>query len=396
MRTARLLWLPFLLAFNACARAGTQPPQPDAERVAPGGQGGSGSLAEGSAEGSAPTPAVRPELEPRSLAALRAEALASFSDWEPSRAQVTSWTRDLARVNAEGSGDPASACEAGSADDCLVAGALAASSSADAIEQMLERWARGCALGSTRSCEWLGGMLATSGQPAMAERWLGPGCEAGQPAACAAVAWAGWGRSESAVGDAIAPLRAACDLGYLQGCRALGEVLQVGGDPTSAVDAWTRGCEGGHGPSCTRWGMAIEGGGGDGIATLERGCNAGEPTGCLLAALRHIESDPGDAPSEPVGTLLRLGCEADSVACCELLAERLWFGNDDLSEAMVVATPWYITACGMGSGAACERMATILSATIDGIDPALITDLRQRACTAGITTQCDAAPASPP
>ena len=141
--------------------------------------------------------------------------------------------------------------------------------------------------------------------------------------------------AENNVERMLPTLEAACALGTVDACEALGETRVFGRvpatvyDPVRAAAAFTRACDGGSG------------------------------TGCSRAAFTLLDSEPTLSSTEPqVTKLADRGCELDEVEACALAGERHERGQG-CSVDLGLATTRYRKACDSGIRRACHRLAAL-------------------------------------
>lgn len=230
-------------------------------------------------------------------------------------------------------------------------------------------------------------------------------CEMGDGWACFSVAE--WYLSEGPQAvlpkdatRAVAFLRRGCDLGHGPSCSALGKMLVEGKlaakDVAVAVGVLQRACEGGQSEDCLDLGDILRKGQGapkDGvkaIAAYRRGCSLGDMRACNAAGSVYGEGDGVPKDVAKAYAFFEKGCPEKGFgaeACMSLAA--MYEKGTGIPKDMARAAALYEKVCGSGG---CLRAAEIWQRG-DGVtaDPARAFSLYEKACTQwGEKKACDA------
>jgi TPR repeat protein len=167
----------------------------------------------------------------------------------------------------------------------------------------------------------------------------------------------------------------------------------VGADDRGSLVTLYRGmCESGRARGCTLLGDLFARGGSDAEAReigplLTRGCEGGDPDGCVRAARLLASGEHGTAPDpQKARTLLEEACRAERHdACAELgrLLELAVGGRRDVARARDL----YESACEHRSGVGCHRLALTLRNARGHQDETRILELMRAACDSGAAEQ---------
>ncbi|WP_437820125.1 SEL1-like repeat protein [Sorangium sp. So ce1078] len=230
-------------------------------------------------------------------------------------------------------------------------------------------------------------------------------CEMGDGWACFSVAE--WYLSEGPQAAlpkdatrAVAFLRRGCDLGHGPSCSALGKMLVEGKlaakDVAVAVGVLQRACEGGQAEDCVDLGDILRKGQGapkDGVKAIkayQRGCTLGDMRACNAAGLVYAEGDGVPRDVAKAYSFFEKGCPEKGFgadACMSLAG--LYEKGTGIPKDMPRAAALYEKVCGSGG---CLRAAEIWQRG-DGVkaDPARAFSLYEKACTQwGEKKACDA------
>jgi TPR repeat protein len=197
------------------------------------------------------------------------------------------------------------------------------------------------------------------------------GCEQGGGESCNAAAHM-YGHGQGVAADSARAISfglRSCDLGFWQGCYNLGASL-VGSDDAKVAakghELLMRGCEGGHGPSCTKHGASFFAGEGTDPARarslVKRACDAGDAKGCgfLGGALRDGIGGPVDVAA--ANQYLERACDGGSMPFCNELAVAYHKGTGDLEADVERAAELFKQSCDGGWQNACDNLELIAKA----------------------------------
>lgn len=193
------------------------------------------------------------------------------------------------------------------------------------------------------------------------------GCDAGDPAACAHLAY----RYDDGRGVAADPrqalrhLRMACDADFAEGCRSLAELRYSSElddppapDNSEALPAMKRACELDDGEACNRLAIIYTSGlkgapvQEDLVADLHaQSCELGFAWGCFNHAWWDDQGDKGKEPW--AAARLLQSCELGLGEGCEAYADRLAEGRGVDGDAGAAAA-YRAKACELGTESACE------------------------------------------
>jgi TPR repeat protein len=219
-------------------------------------------------------------------------------------------------------------------------------------------------------------------------------CQLGDGWACWSVA--GWYLREGTQAvfpkdpaRAIALLRRGCDLGHGPSCSSLGNMLVdgkvVAKDVATAVGVLHRACDGGRAEDCMLLGDILRKGQGalkDGakaIAAYEHGCNLGEMRACNAVGSVYAEGDGVPRDVAKAYAAFAKGCPEKGFgaeACMSLAA--MYEKGTGIPRDMARAAALYERVCGTGG---CLRAAEIWQRG-EGVpaDPARAFSLYEKAC----------------
>lgn len=216
------------------------------------------------------------------------------------------------------------ACEAGTAQSCLVAGD-ARERDGD-FEQAVRLYALACELEEPSGCALAGGLTAERGDSESAETYFEAGCALGDSTSCHGLGLVALGvfGEEPELEAAAAAFERGCSLGLPDSCGALADLIDAGegaGADTERARSLREGaCEAGHASSCTRLGLqALRAGEDDaGRQLLERACvtDAPDPDGCGWYGWTLWSDATADEQRARAVALLDDSCTADSAVGC--------------------------------------------------------------------------------
>jgi uncharacterized protein len=213
-------------------------------------------------------------------------------------------------------------------------------------DQRARAWfARACDLGVPRGCSFAG-VLHLQASPVADESQgtslLARGCDQGDMFGCANLG--GWYATRMPPDDLRARprLEAGCRADLAQACVGLAAVVRR--DPTEpsaaqVADAlYRRGCDLGHGYTCTWLGsLVVNGRQGytkDPAAALllfEQGCRAGDGDGCAFIGLDYWNGLSRPRDKVRALAMLEQACSLDSAMGCQMLANVLTDGGGSTS-----------------------------------------------------------------
>ena len=260
----------------------------------------------------------------------------------------------------------------------------------------------GCEAGDGAACTRLGvayanGKDGVPADPFIAGRFFRQGCEAEDANGCMYLAEA-YRRGTGVLVDATrAPelYERACELGAGLGCRSVADLVVLGSVPDAAPDAaggwYARGCALGDAQSCTAAGLDIERDGdtATSLPLLERGCNLGHARACTLLGVRYGKGSDG-ARRSPGAAIewYRKGCALrpfDPESCREVgWAEYTALESKDPASGRQ-AWDHLDEACYRNDTLACRYLARV---AVDWDQPSEALMAAERACDLGDVPAC--------
>jgi TPR repeat protein len=223
----------------------------------------------------------------------------------------------------------------------------------------------GSATGCTLAAEFYRRGQGVVADDTLADRYLHEGCSLGDSHGCEKLA----GRSEEA--EAAELWKAALVLrtrgceqeGKAEDCAVLGTYHLLGfagaPDPVRAVDAFSRGCDGGQLGACTSLGQILVTGTGvtadyeRAFATLTRACDGGDIGGCTWLGLCAHKGRGTTVDLEAAKARYGAGCEAGVPFGCIGMA-RLHEQGDGVKKDAKARRRYLERACKLGETSACD------------------------------------------
>lgn len=219
------------------------------------------------------------------------------------------------------------ACEAGTANSCLIA-ASDAEQAAD-LDTAGRLYLKACELGESAGCALAGGVFSTAGQLEAGRAAFAAGCALDDGTSCygQGLSAAGGFGGEPDWGSAVAPYEKACTLGLPSGCGELANLVAAGrGTEVDLERAHTlrkSACDQGDGESCTRLGLEAWRIKDLPVARVlfETACVAklSDPNGCGYFGWLLWSDDTASDPAKGVA-MLDASCAAASAIGCALRA----------------------------------------------------------------------------